>query len=92
MEPQEKTSMRRSKHDRYNHSVKGMARDAQRRRGEARQRSQQAFWDRHGGRALYLRERYYHLQQEMGSHTKPNDIYPGFLVVRALKEAEVVDI
>ena len=70
---------------RYEHSPKGLAR--KRRWNQSPQKK--AFYHDH---PHYYYERYYRLQDEYGCHSDIVDWYPGYRIIKALENAEVVEI
>ena len=98
MEQLEKTSTPQSstRFDRYNHSSKGRARSARYRGTEKYRQTRERFLAKHGGERAYGNnswlERYHRIQEETGCHSDPRDFYPGYCIIKALAEAEIVEI
>ena len=64
---------------RYNHSPKGLARWRKSEQGR-------------GSRADYKRERYHRIQEEAGCYWDIQDFYPAYRLLKALEDAEVVEV
>lgn len=67
------------KYYRYNHSPKGLKRGRE-------------YDAKRGSRAVYVREFRHRIQDEAGCHRNIETFYPLFTFLKALEEAEVVEI
>ena len=81
-----------TKFDRYNHSLKGTARNDRHRQTETYKATLERFYANHGGKATYWNNWYHSVQDEAGCHIHTRDFYPAYRLIESLKNAEIVEI
>ena len=77
---------------RYKHTPKGIVARLRFDHSEKRKMIQERFYAKHGGQATYEVGNYHRIQEEAGCHWDVPIFYPAYRFIKALENAEVVEI
>jgi len=81
-----------NKYIRYNRSVKGHRRNDRHRQTGKCKATRERFFVKYGGERAYQRANYRRIQDEAGCHSRVQDFYQGYRILKALETAETVEV